>query len=181
MKSNKYKILVLSDLKEEAVHSLNYAAQLSNEIDANVELFYAKKAADVLQTENPLSAVRVINETCNNLDKQIKDLVTPICKENNIDIKTTFGFGNVKNEIKNCIKTSQPDMIILGDRKKKRFSVFGDQITSFVKKNYGGVILVATEKNALDANGKVSLDNLGLKNNLESYLAKGKEKLVTKS
>lgn len=178
MKNNKYKILVLSDLKEKSVQALSYAAKLSNEIDAKVEFFHAKQATEIVNTENPLSAMRLITDTCNKTDKIIRDLVNPISKENNIKIKTTFAFGNVNNEIKNCINTSKPDMIILGESKKKRFNFLGDSITRLVEKNYEGVIFVATDKNVLDSRGKVSLDNLGLKNNIENYNIKSKDELI---
>ncbi len=178
MRNNKYKILVLSDLKEKSAQALSYAAKLSNEIDANVEFFYVKEATEVTQTENPLSAMRIISEVCNQTDKKVKDFVTPISKENNIKIKTTFAFGNVKNEIENCINTSQPDMIILGERKQKRFSFLGDNITRLVNKNYEGVVFLATDKNVLDSTDKVSLDNLGLKNNIANYNIKAKDEFM---
>ncbi|WP_296317060.1 universal stress protein [Winogradskyella sp. UBA3174] len=172
MKNDKYKILVLSDLKEKSAQALSYAAKLSNEIDANVELFYVKEATEIMQTENPLSAMRILSEVCNQTDKKVKDLVTPISKQNYIKIKTTFAFGNVKNEIKNSINMSQPDMIIMGERKQKRFNFLGDNITRLVKNNFEGVVFVATDKTILDSKGKVSLDNLGLKNNIANYNVK---------
>ena len=178
MKNNRYKILVLSDLKEKSMQVLRYAAKLSKEIDAAVEFFYVKDAAEVTQIENPLTAMRVISELCNKTDKRVRDLVTPISKENNINIKTTFAFGNIKNEIKNCINTSQPDMIILGERKHKRFNLVGNNITRLVNKNYNGVVFVATDENVLDSNGNVSLDNLGLKNNIENYNVKEKKDIM---
>ncbi len=178
MKKNKYKILVLSDLKEKSAQTLSYAVKLSHEIDANVEFFYAKKAIEVAQIGNQLSAMRLLSEVCNETDRKIKALVTPISNENNIKIKTTFSFGNVKNEIKNYIKTAQPDMIILGERKQKKFNLFGDDITGLVQKKHEGVVFVATDTNVLDAKGNVSLDNLGLKNNIANYNVKGKNELT---
>jgi len=178
MRKNKYKILVLSDLKEKSAQALSYAAKLSNEIDAHVEFFYVKAAKEITQTENPLSAMRIISEVCNQTDKKVKDFVTPISKENNIKIKTIFAFGNVKNEIENCINTSEPDMIILGERKQRKFNLLGDGITNLVQKKYEGVIFVATDKDVLDANGNVSLDNLGLKNNIAMYNFNVKDELT---
>ena len=172
MKSNKYKILVLSDLKETANQTLSYAANLSKEIDAYVEVFYVKKATEVIDTENPLSALRVISEICNKTEKKIKNFVAPISKETGVNIKSTFAFGNVKNEIESCMHRTQPDMIILGERQQKRFNFFGDNITGFVHKNYHGVVLVATDNNTLDYKGNVSLDSLGLKNNIDNYNTK---------
>lgn len=178
MKNNKYKILVLSDLKEKSIQALSYAAKLSKEIDANVEFFYAKSATEVAQTADALSAISVITEVSNKIGEKIKNVVTPISKDNNVEIKTAFAYGNVKNEIKNHIEMSQPDMIILGEREEKRFKFLGDNITRLVNKNYNGVVFVATDKTILDANGEVSLDSLGLKNNIDNYNLKSKKELT---
>ncbi|WP_400075386.1 universal stress protein [Winogradskyella sp. R77965] len=178
MKNNKYKIVVLSDLTEKSDQALSYAAKLSNEIDANVELFHAKAATEVSQIENPYLAISAIRDAHNKIDKEVKHLAAQISKENKIKIKTTFAFGNVKNEIENFIKTSQPDMIILGERKQKRFNFFGDNITQLVHKNFDGVVFVVTDENVLDSKGNVSLDNLGLKNNIENYNVKEKKNIM---
>ena len=179
MKSNKFKILVLSDLKENSVKALNYAAKLSKVIDASVEFFYVKEVTEVEQTKNPLSAMRIISEVCNETDIKIKHIVSPISKENNIKIKTTFAFGNVKNEIRNCIKIAKPDRVILGERKQRRFNFLSNSITTFVNKNYKGVVFIATNKNSLDPYGMISLDNLGLKNNIANYNVKTKNEYLT--
>lgn len=178
MKNNKYKILVLSDLKEKSSQILNYATRLSKEIDANVELFYVKEASEVAQIGNPLSAMRVLSEVSTKIDKKVKHLVTPISEKNNIKIKTSYAFGNIKSEIKNCISISQPDLIILGERKQKRFNLFGNNVSRLVNKNYEGHIVVATDEIISDSRGKVSLDNLGLKNNIANYNVKVKDELT---
>ncbi|GAA4973008.1 universal stress protein [Algibacter aquimarinus] len=178
MKNNKYKILVLSDLKEKSVQALSYAAKLANEIDANVEFFYAKSATEVAQAEDPVSALRIITEVSKETDKRIENLVNPISEDNNIEIKTAFAYGNVKNVIENYIKTSQPDMIILGERKREKFNFLGNNIARLVRKNYDGVVFVATDKTVLDSNGEVSLDSLGLKNNIANYNLKSKKELT---
>lgn len=178
MTNNKYKILVLSDLSDKSVQALSYAAKLSLEIDATVEFFHVKAASDIAQTENPLLAMRLLSEVCSRTEKEVKTIVTPIANQNSIKIKTGFEIGNVKNEIENCIKMSQPDMIILGERRQKRINIFGDNITDFIHKKYDGVIVIATDKNILDTNGKVSLDNLGLKNNIANFNIKAKDKSV---
>ena len=174
MKNNKYKIVVLSDLKEKSAQALNYAAKLSKEIDATVEFFYAKDAAEVIQSENPLSAMSLIREVCNKTDQKVRALVNPISRENKIKIKTTFAYGNVKNEIEHFINTSKPDMIILGERKPKKFNFLGDNISGLISKKYKGVVFVATDETILDSSGNVSLDNLGLKNNIDNYNIKSK-------
>jgi nucleotide-binding universal stress UspA family protein len=145
MKSNKYKILILSDLKESVNETLNYATSLSKEIDADIEFFHVKSAIEIIETDSPLTAMRTISEVCIQTEKKIKKLVTPISKEHDVNIKVTFGYGNVKNEIENCITTSQPDVVVLGKRKRKLFSFVGDNITDFVIKKYDGIVLIAEE------------------------------------
>lgn len=176
MRNKKYKILVLSDLSEKSIQALSYAAKLSNEIDATVEFFHVKVATEITKTENSLTAMRIMSDVYSKTEKKVKNLAGLIAKENHTKIKATFTFGNVKNEIENCIKSSKPDIIILGERKQKRFNIFGDNITAFVNKKYDGVVVVATDKNILDTNGKVSLDNLGLKNNIADYNINSKTK-----
>ncbi len=75
MKDNKYRILVLSDLKEKSITALNYAARLGNEINAEVEMLYVKAATELAQTENPLLAMRIFSEHCCKIDKEINQLV----------------------------------------------------------------------------------------------------------
>ncbi|TBN02432.1 universal stress protein [Hyunsoonleella flava] len=178
MKNNHYKILVLSNLREKSAQALRYAAKLSNEIGANVEVFYAKSATEVAQTEDPLSAISTIAEVSKTTEQKLKDLVNPISKENNIEIKTTFAYGNVKNEIKNYIKTSQPDMIILGERERKKPKFLGNNVTGLVHKNYEGVVFVASDKTIFNSKGEVSLDSLGLKDNIANYNLKSKKELT---
>lgn len=169
MKTDKYKILVLSDLKEKSTKVLSYAGKLAYEIDAKVELFHVKDISGITEMENPLSVSREVNNLHNEMSKRINDFVQPISEENNIKIKTIFALGNIKSIIENHIKTSHPDMVILGESKPKRFNWFGDNINKLVHKIYDGVIFEATEALLSDKSGNVSLDNLGLKNNVANY------------
>lgn len=169
MKTNDYKILVLSDLKESSNPILIYAAKLANEIDAKVELLHVKGISDILYSENPLTVNEKINDIHNLMNKKMVDYVQPVSKHDNIDIETTFAFGNIKNTIENHIKTTNPDMIILGKSKTKRFKWLNNSLIDFVRNIYDGVIFEATQHSLIDEDGNISLDNLGLKNNIENY------------
>jgi len=178
MKTNEYKILVLSDLKEESKKALSYAAKLAKEINAKVELLHVKTISKIAQMENPIAISREISEVQNKMNKQINDFIQPVSEENNIKIETTFSLGNIKNVIEKHIKTINPDMIIVGERTPKKFNIFGDNITKFVNKIYDGVVFEATDTSLLDERGNVSLNNLGLKNNIANYnTSKAKEKV----
>lgn len=160
MKNNKYKILVLSDLKENTNCILQNAVKLSKTIDADIDFFYAKKATEIVEIESPLTAIRTISDVCVKTEKQIKDLITPISKENAVNIKAAFGFGNVKNEIKNCINRSKPDVIVLGNRKQKVLSFIGDNITDFVLKIHTGPIMIVSDTVDFNPKKELSLDFL---------------------
>jgi nucleotide-binding universal stress UspA family protein len=178
MKTNTYKILVLSDLKEKSVKALKYAAKLSKEIDAKVELLHVKGIEEITQMENSIAVMRKINEVNGKMNKALIDFVRPISKENDVKIKTTFALGNIKSVIENHIETTKPNMIILGDRETKKFNWFSDNIAKLVHKNYDGVVFEVTDANIYDKDGNISLDNLGLKNNIQKYTVKTKEKVL---
>lgn len=145
MKNNTCKILVLTDLKDHSNDTLYYAASLSKAIGADMELFHAKSAIEIVETDSPLTAMRTINDVCNKTKKRMKKLITPISKEKDIDIKMTYGYGNVKSEIEYRIRTLQPDVIVLGHRKRKLFSFVGDNIIDFVKRKYDGIVITADD------------------------------------
>ena len=151
MKNNNCKILVLSDLTASANDALRYATDLSKEIDAEIEFFYVKKPTEIIDTDNPLCALRTMSSACLKTEKKIKDIISPVSKEHDIEIKATFGFGNVKNEIENRIEISKPDFIILGEKKKNFFSFMGDNITGFVTKKYKEIVLTTNKNNFLEA------------------------------
>ena len=160
MKNNKYKILVLSDLKENTDCMLQKAVRLSTTIDAEIELLHVKKPTDVIETDSQLSAMRTINEVYVKTDKKIKDLITPFTKDNGVEIKTTIAFGNIKNEIENCIHTCKPDVIVLGNKKRKVLSFIGDNITDFVLKTHQGPVMITSALDGFDPEKELSLDFL---------------------
>ena len=91
------------------------------------------------------------------IEKKIQNLVTPISKEYDVNINTSFAFGNVKNEIENRIKTAQPDVIVLGKRKQKKLSFIGDNITDFVLSIHEGAVMIASEIDGLEPEKELSL------------------------
>jgi len=153
----KYKILVLSDLKNSAVNTLKSAVSLAKMINGQIAFFYVKNPTDIVERENQLSANRTINKEHINVDKKIQNLINPIRDEYSIKIDHSFTFGNLKIEIEAYIKEHQPDIIVLGKRKSKSLHFVGDNITQFVLDKYDGVIMLATNKNPLEPNNEISL------------------------
>ena len=132
MRNNKYKILVLSDLKKSPSTILKSTVSLAKMIDGDINFFHVKKPSDVVERESQLSAMRTINQEQIITGKKIQEALAPISNDYNVNINSTFAFGNVKNEIEEHIKVTNPDVIVLGKRKAKGLRFLGDNITDFV-------------------------------------------------
>lgn len=163
----KYKILVLSDLKNTTNNALKSAISLAKIIDANIEFFHVKKPTEIVENDNQLSAMRSINKEYTTIEKKIKKLIAPISKEYDMSIHSTFSFGNVKDEITKHIQEHQPDIIVLGKKKSNPLKISGDYITDFVLKNYNGSVMIASNNNVLEPNKELSL---GILNDVEPSL-----------
>ncbi|MCL5246419.1 universal stress protein [Cellulophaga sp. 20_2_10] len=157
MIKNKYKILVLSDLKKTTVSTLKSTVNLAKMIGGEVSFFYVKKPSDVVLRDNQLSAMRSINEQYSSTDNIISAIVKPISKVTDVKIKYSFSFGNIRNEIAKQIEEQKPDIIVLGKRKAKIVNVIGDHITDFVLKNYKGVIMIAANDGTVEPINALSL------------------------
>lgn len=157
---NKYKILVLSDLKDNTNLILQNAVKLSKAIDAKIQFFHVKRLVDVVATDSQLSAMRSINSEYVATDNKISEVITPICETQNVKIQKSFAFGNVKNEIENMLNTYQPDVVVLGNRKRNMLGFIGDNITDFVIKKHKGAVMNASKFEGFDFDKELSLDFL---------------------
>lgn len=167
MKNNKYKILVLSDLKESASTTLKSSIKLAQILDAEIALFYAKKHIDIVNSDNQLSAIRTLNETHNNTKKKIESIINPIAKSYHINIQSSFSFGKIKQEIRKQIQLYKPDIIVLGQRESNPLQLIGDSITRFVLKEFKGPVFISASNNAIQPDQKMELAVL---NNSNSFL-----------
>jgi len=166
MKTKKYKILVLSDLKEGTNNSLQSAVSLSKIINGDIEFFHVRKPTDIVERESQLSAMRTINKEHIVIEKKIKDIIEPISKNYDMKVKYSFAFGNVKSEIKDYIESSKPDIIVLGQRVSNPFQIIGDSITQFVLKEYEGIIMISANNNSLMPSKKMTLGVLNGSNKI---------------
>lgn len=166
MKTNKYKILVLTDLKDSTKNVLRSTANLCKMIDGDVSLFHVKNPIDIVERESQLSAFRNISEKQTATKKQIEKFVSQIKEEHNLVVQYSYTFGNVKNEIEDYIIKHKPDIIVLGKRKSKLFS-FGDNVTDFVLNAFDGIVLISGNDNPVEFNEEISLGLLDSNNPFE--------------
>ncbi len=73
MKKNKYKILVLADMKKSTSTVLKSAVSLAKMINGDIQMFYVRKPTDIVAKENQLSAMRTINKEYQKTEKKIQD------------------------------------------------------------------------------------------------------------
>lgn len=166
MKNNKYKILVLSDLKKTASTTLKSSVSLAKMIDAEIALFHVKKHIDIVKRENQFTAMRTLNEEHNNTKKKIDAIVKDFSKEYNVKISGNYAFGKVKEEIQKQIELYKPDIIVLGQRDSTPFKLIGDSVTRFILKQFKGIIMISSNENALVPNEKMTLGVLNGSNKI---------------
>ncbi|WP_179344449.1 hypothetical protein [Winogradskyella ursingii] len=166
MKTNKYKILVLSDMENTLDSTLKSTISFAKMIDANIEFFYVKQPTEVVGSDSQLSAMRTMNKEFVVINNRLEALADSISKTNGVDVSYNHTIGNVKTEIKNRLTVSKPDMVIIGKRKPKALNFIGDRITDFIIKNYDGSVVVASEINSVEPDKEVAL---GFFNNNTDY------------
>jgi len=157
MKNNRYKILVLSDLKNSESTLLKSSVGLAKMIDGEVKLFHVKKHIDIVKRENQFSAMRSLNEEHNNTKKQIDNLVETFSRNYGLKISGNYAFGKIKEEIQQQIELYNPDVIVLGQRDASSFQLIGDSVTRFILKKFKGIVMIASNKNALEPDKKMTL------------------------
>ncbi len=157
MKKDKYKILVLSDMKKSTSTLLKNTVSLAKMINGEIQFFYVRKPTDIIEIDNQLSAMRAINSEYVKTEKKIHDITNSISNEYGINIQYSFAFGNIKDEILLYIKEHNPDIIVLGKRNAKAIRIIGDNVTDLILKTFEGVIMIANNKNTLDPNKELSL------------------------
>lgn len=165
MEKKKYKIVVLADLKKSVATTLKSAVSIAKIIDGDIYFFYVKKAVNVVERDNQLSAIRSINKDYTATNKEIKKLVDTVSNEHQVKIHYSFAFGNVKHEIDQFVKEQKPDIIVLGKKKSNPLSLVGDNMIQFVLKQYHGPVFIADTNNSLEPNDKLSL---GILNHFET-------------
>ncbi|MFD2098587.1 universal stress protein [Flagellimonas iocasae] len=127
--SAKYRISVLLDLTKSSEQVLTNAVQLAKTLDGAVEVFHVKPAADVVQRESQLSAIRTIYKDDRDTRSQMQKLIGTIEREERMTISYRLEYGNVKNRVRDYLALQRPDILVLG---KRRPGFLGDSITDFV-------------------------------------------------
>jgi len=153
-----YNLLVLSDFTKTSDTALKKAIDIAKVINGTIQLFHVSRSVDIVKYENQISALRTINEKCFSIRKKLKDLADAIAEKENIKITYDFTIGNVKNEIQKRIKKTNPDIVIIGKRKKTFMDFLKGGLTKFLLHRHPEIILIAGEDHKKQAGNEISLD-----------------------
>ncbi|MCF7567342.1 universal stress protein [Sabulilitoribacter arenilitoris] len=155
MKNIKYKILLLSDLKNNPDTIIKTTANLAKAIGGNIDLLHVKKPVDIVESDNQLSSMRTISRDYLKSKGHIDSIIKSVDSAINISYGLTY--GNVKREIEEHINKTNPDIIVLGKKKFSTLKVGGDKLTNFIIKTYKGIVLITSNDYVLGYNENLSL------------------------
>ncbi|WP_299438503.1 universal stress protein [uncultured Aquimarina sp.] len=154
---SKYQLLVLIDLTQKTYPALRKAVNLAKKINGAIDIFYVNPPSEVVKHENQISAMRSIHDKQLVTEKKLKNLAHLISEEENIAVTYDFTFGNIKNEIQHHIEKTNPDIVVIGKRKKKLVNFLEEGVTKFLLKKHSGTILIVGEGEKIQSNNEISL------------------------
>ena len=157
MKTKRKHILVLSGLKHNMDSTVKCAVHFAKLMNANVDFLYVKKPTEIVNQESQLSAIRSINREQVEMEQKMKQILDPYSNTYGIHIKGKFSFGPVKDEIKEYLDRTAPDMVILGKRKSGPFKFKDDGVTDFVLSHFEGPVLIAPKATQLEPEKELSI------------------------
>lgn len=155
---------MLTDLKKSVSTIIKSTVSLAKIIDAEIVIFCVKKPTDVVKKDNQFTAIGDINAEYTTANKKIKAIAKSISNTYNIPVNYSFTVGHLKNEIKQHIKSQQPDVVVIGKRKTKLLNLSGDNLTRFILKQHSGAVMIADQNNTILPENNL---NLGVFNDIE--------------
>ena len=155
--TSKKKILFLCDLERYSDKMLKNSINLAKILNARIEMFYVKKVTDIAKADNQFSVMREMSHDFIDSNKFFEESLSALSDEERNLISYTIGYGNIKDEVSWHIKSFNPDVIVMGKRKRKAVSFIGDSLTEFVINNYDGEVVIAREDGRFDLDGNISL------------------------
>jgi hypothetical protein len=126
-------------------------------MNAALSFFYVRKGADVVQSEHYISAIQTLTDTHMKTDEKMRELLDPFQQAAAIELGSKIAIGNVKNHIEKHLEIMNPDLVILGKRSKKTFSMGGDGLTQFVINKFQGPVLISATDQVLELNEQLTL------------------------
>ena len=129
-----FKLLVLLDNTDKSHKTLMDAVDFAKLINGSIDVFQVEPPTSVVTVENQIVSMRAINEKRYKREKQLSEITSKIKEKEGVPVISNFTYGNVKNEIKNRIELTNPDIIVIGKRKKKALRTYRRPINKVLNK-----------------------------------------------
>ena len=180
----KYRILVVKDQSKFSQTALQDGVNLAKKIDGSIDILQVRSPLQVAGRENQLAAWRELQLAGGQAKNSLQEEVDFIAAKERIPATCSFAFGNIINEVQQHIKTTQPDIVVLGKQRSNLLTILGLDLTSYLLKNYQGALLISREKETLGSQDDIALgllDDLLIneKNRLSEDLEKCTKKPIT--
>ena len=156
-----YRILVLVDDSKASVTALRNAVNLSDTLGGTVSAFHVIPARELAEQENQLATLRFIQRKYRKVSSKIKDMVASVAEKEHTRIPIKIHYGNIKNQIASYVADTNPDILVVGNKKNKKIGFLGDGITQFVIDTCKCNILVSTASHQFHSYTDVSLGIYG--------------------
>jgi len=162
--NSKYRLLVLMDQSKASYNALKSAINLAKLINGSIEVFQVKKITSEVGYESQIAVMRAINEERSKQENEFRNIVKLVVKKEGLPVTCNFTYGDVKNEINDHIKKTNPDIVVIGKRKKKIVNFLGDGITKSLLEDHNGAVLISGDNEAFTSYYRKSI---GFLNNVE--------------
>lgn len=137
--------VLLTDFSETAGIALNYAISLTKITNGNLQLFHVIRPDLVTRSDNPILALQTINSHNEQIEARLQSMVRSIEAEG---VRATYHFsiGNVNGEIARHLRLSEPDLVVIGKRKRRNRILELGGTTDHLINKYSGSLLIASQK-----------------------------------
>lgn len=155
---NRPKILLLHDLKSFPQQQLQNVLTLARKMDAHLTMLHVRVPLKVVRVDNQYSAKRELYEDYRTTIKQMGELC-PTEETKNKSIDREVLYGNLKGCILERMAELQPDMVIMGEPRKKSFPFLGQNLQSLLRKHTSCLVM------ANNQGGLVAFNNFSVPTN----------------
>ena len=149
-----YDFLVLTDFSDASYIALKYAISLAKLIKSTIHVCHVGNPEKIVENDNPLMAIRDIELESKKVEKKIGAIIEIVTAEG-INVIPHYSIGNIIGEFKDRIDVINPDLVIIG--KKKKNLMLSGKITSYLMNEYKGSLLIVGEESEFQIDTKICL------------------------
>ena len=137
---NKSKILFLHDLESFSPEQLENVLILTRKMHARLTILHVKVPLKVVQADNQYSAKRELYEDYRTTIKKMGELC-PKERTKDIVLNCEVLYGNLKSCVLERMAELRPDVVIMGEPKKKKIPFLGHNLLSAVQKRAANLMV----------------------------------------